>query len=333
MARKNNRPITKFCNHCDTEFTTADTRKIYCNSICKESQKQVLRHNKALAKKAERLKSKEALFDKSSFATYLITEVKRGKTVEILAEHTSESFLELHQLVKCRNLWDGVKSGKRQGMFELSHIQPAAQKDHIGLLHPKNLVIATKEFNRHRGSLVPQHAAGAKITKASLNPEYFVDAKTTKAQVLILIKEFLGKAIMDEFYTHARLNLTRMDELLKKLALLGYEPSSNQTAEQLLLTYVKLRSRPVTLFSRKPKSLDWVLLQELDRFGLESSPYQAILQSFEMAATDSRNEVKTLIRNQVQHILHGDFDCEAHLTSNLSKSHGTGVLSVEESSR
>ena len=159
----------KLCKHCRNKFTPLRSTGLYCSVSCKSSHHDG-KKAKALAKRVARRKAK---IPNNSFFHWLASECKRAGTVEIL-KNTDLS--ELYDLRRKTVLASGIVDGQpdrfqtNPNAIELSHICPASHEQLVGLLHPRNLVLAPAIFNRRRGS--NYNGGGMWLLRSSLQPRY-----------------------------------------------------------------------------------------------------------------------------------------------------------------
>jgi hypothetical protein len=110
----------------------------------------------------------------------LVRECRRAGTVQILAGHTFESFIETMKLVR----------GRPKGDVRLCHIAPVKGKNVIGLLHCKNLFYGGAYQNNRFGK---KYMAGGKlINHKDLKDKWKVDKEAPANEVLLEIEAFLG---------------------------------------------------------------------------------------------------------------------------------------------
>jgi hypothetical protein len=140
-----------------------------------------------LHKKLERLAA-------SKYGRWLGSQLRRSGTVQALQGHSAESLKELAALCRRCTKLGGYADGVPQRAFELSHIVPCGSRHkQLGLLHPKNLVIAPKDYNRRRGSKVPDvQGAGLSIPRSQLLRRWRLSGSESNLQVLTKAKRFLG---------------------------------------------------------------------------------------------------------------------------------------------
>ena len=173
MAKTDTR---KRCKHCQTRFTPANARSLYCSDTCRK-----------LAGKAKQRAAQDADFPNLSFGSYLISECQRAGTVQVLQ---GVDLLQLYELWCLYNRVNGfnVDEELSHGRYELSHICPAVgAAGFVGLLHPDNLVVAPGDYNRKRASRW-KAGTGRFLRVSERRPEWFTQGKT-KAEITKLIKK------------------------------------------------------------------------------------------------------------------------------------------------
>ncbi len=158
------------CHHCKSSYIPSRSDQKFCSDACRykaKSEKQSKANRKKLERRVSRLR-------RTGFGQYLVRECIRAGTVQILTGHTPET---LHELAKLRTdcfIYNGVSlDGELFKAYELSHICPVNGHSIVGLLHPHNLVIASKAFNRSRSK---RYMGGGKwIERNKLLPQWRVD--------------------------------------------------------------------------------------------------------------------------------------------------------------
>ncbi|WP_125888206.1 hypothetical protein [Pseudomonas luteola] len=197
------------CEHCKAPYQTSQIKSKYCSSACKSEANQLTRKSKKLSNRKLKLPS-------TGFYAYLLREVRRAGTVEVLTGLTSKDLSELLKLRKECNKASGFENGKvRKGKFELSHICPVQGTAFLGLLHPANLVITTVAYNRSRG--VSYSGGDRYIVRSDLQNKWSVNEEMTDTQVYRMIQRFLGGEL-DNFLCEHNLSLTQRQTLINKLA-------------------------------------------------------------------------------------------------------------------
>lgn len=188
---------SRTCHHCKASYQPIRKDQKFCSTSCKtESVKS--KAKKATQRKLDRRVSR---LRRTGFGLYLVRECIRAKTIQILSHHTADTLHELDQLRSDCFVSNGVSlDGTLNKVYELSHICPVNTKGLVGLLHPHNLVIANKIYNRSRGT---SYSGGGKfITRQSLKPEWHVDDQTPVSKVYDKIERFLGPVLKEYLEAH-----------------------------------------------------------------------------------------------------------------------------------
>lgn len=272
--------LVKSCKHCNENFTTSSTRKIFCSRSCKESFTTLIRRENAKKLRLKRLKAKETLLNGSAFARYLVTEAKRAGTLEIFHGITSNDLLELLKITRNRTKYNGIFKGKVERRYEVSHIIAVKDQSRLGLLHPLNMVIAPASFNRKRGSYSSALDVGLSLSRNQLKSKYRVDRHEDFSTVFRRIKRYLGKATIESFLSEAKVYLSQRNQLLKKLSKFPNLPDvSKLSTEDLHLLLQAEGVSSSASFSRAGFSALKVAYLELDRFNKTDSVIYWVLEA------------------------------------------------------
>lgn len=188
---------SRTCHHCKASYQPIRKDQKFCSTSCKTASVKS-KAKKATQRKIERRVSR---LRRTGFGLYLVREVIRAKTIQILSHHTADTLHELDQLRSDCFVSNGVSlDGTLNKVYELSHICPVNSKGLVGLLHPHNLVIANKTYNRSRGT---SYSGGGKfITRQSLKSEWYVDDQTPVSKVYDKIERFLGPVLKEYLEAH-----------------------------------------------------------------------------------------------------------------------------------
>jgi hypothetical protein len=205
------------CPVCGDHFTTTRKGHIYCSDGCRNKA-----HRKTLAKKKtksrnERLAVKLKKLSSSSFGIWLVGELRRAGTVEVLRGHTKETLDDLVRLRKVCNKFSGYEEGRPLRHYEIAHIYPVNGTLGVGRLHPVNLVIAAADFNRSHGVSEPLDA-GQQLYCAyeTLDDRWVLASDLTTQEVLKKAKSYLGK-VFDKWLIPLVVNERQRDTLIKQL--------------------------------------------------------------------------------------------------------------------
>lgn len=295
MPRAKKEALTKICLHCLNEFSTTRSTSKYCSRDCKEKHSLVLSKEKTSKRRQLRLQSKEQLFDKSNFARYLVDEVKRAGTLEILRGITSEQLLQLLQLTRDRTRFSGIVSGLPSSKFHLSHIYAVKGKDRIGLLSPDNLVITPADYNHRRGNKSPDLDNPEKysIAVTSLDKKHFVSDSEPISTIILRIKRYLSSSVLEPYYKKAKQTKTQYNIFRDKLLKLGYSEQDikhlkkERLQEHLLSEGIKTSST----FSRESYSAIEVCKKELERKNQTGSDLYLICEALVSQRYDFNNDI------------------------------------------
>lgn len=213
------------CKHCVELFQPVRKGHIFCSETCRKLSFKAKNRAKSQAQLKRRVSEKIKKLANSTFGLYLVKEIRRAGTVQILHGHNAGS---LNQLVKLRRRCTasgGYEGGESLGFFELSHIYPVKGKGKIGLLNTKNLVIAPYQFNRKHASKIPVEGyLGSSINSDELLDTWKVTQKNTSLEILKLSRRYLGEEFDIWLKSHL-LSITQKQLLIKKLEAVGYNSS------------------------------------------------------------------------------------------------------------
>lgn len=267
------------CKHCNNLFIPKRRGGMFCHRSCKDKQRQEEKKELTKVKREKKLKEKltkqDKLLSQSAFGYYLIGEVKRAGTLEILSNQTSESLLELLQLTRSRTRYSGITSGKVNKLYELSHIVAVKDKTRLGLIHPSNLVISPACYNKERGSKVASLNAGLSMERVNLLARHKINDTEKNDGILKRIRQYFGKDVLDGFYRHSNLTRTQRNELLKKIKNFPNAPDfytlSKMDNEDLSLLLLQLGVSSSRTFSTPSFSELEVALKEMIRNNKQDS--------------------------------------------------------------
>lgn len=312
--------VSKFCKHCNENFITSSSRKIFCSRNCKESFTTLIRRENAQKLRLKRLKAKESLLNGSAFARYLVTEAKRAGTLEIFHGVTSNELLEILKITRNRTKYNGIFNGKVERHYEISHIIAVKDQSRLGLLHPLNMVIAPASFNRKRGSYSSVLDVGLSLPRNQLQSKYRVDRHEDFSTVFRRIKRYLGNSTIESFLSEAKVYLSQRNQLLKKLSKFSNLPDVTKlsTEDLHLLLQAKGISSSST-FSRTGFSTLKVAYLELERLKKTDSVIYWALEALLFRSENRFSERYCLciptvseinliefVLNQAWSLLHGD---------------------------
>jgi hypothetical protein len=218
----------------------------------------------------------------SVFGRYLLKEIRRAGTVEILYGHTVESLKELVALRRRCTAQSGYDNGEPRRAYELSHVWPVIATHSLGLLDAGNLVIAPMEFNRKHGQSFPVTGFQGKSTlRASLRPEWKVKDDMETLEVIKLIRRYLGSEF-DDWLSGFVITTSQRDQLIKNLVQAGFPKAQligMNTSQLRALS--KEEELPYFDLDRPATEPMLVLIEELKRLSLApelSEPLELLLE-------------------------------------------------------
>lgn len=264
-AKVSHSPTT--CMNCRFEFIPSRKDKIFCSRACKEANAGKQQKIKTAENKEKRQLIKDLKFENSSFGEYIYRECTRAGTVEILQGHNLDTLLGLYDIYKSKIKYSGLIEGKCGTDFHISHIYPVKNKDFIGLLHPKNLVISGASYNTSRKNKTPDIESEWKIQISSLDKAYLVKRGTTKEQVFKLLRNLLGLDLYRFFIDAAKPQNSMKVRLIRKLIKHGYDSKflvDLEIAELQELVF-EITNKPLPTPTLNSASLALVLKSELER--------------------------------------------------------------------
>lgn len=320
MPRKRSEKLNKVCKYCKELFITARKNQLYCCRACKDGDVKKLRQQNAEIRAAKKRLRRSELFDKSTFCRYLVVEVMRAGTAQIVQGLTLEELLILRDIVALRSVFNA--SNARE--YALSHIQPVSQPEYIGTLHPSNLVIAPSAFNTSRRNKAPSNPlVGHRISRGTLDPTLRVKQSDHTATIIKQIKKAIGDQVFNAFIAEAKLALTAQHRLQKHLDKLGIEYDKNAPVTHLQDLLEEYTGKRIQLSSTQTSApLEYVVMHELKRL----SPYnpfvmylKALNNFYQSYTVKRRFELQAFILKQAIRYLHSDpydlsFDGKAFLS-------------------
>jgi hypothetical protein len=211
----------RLCLFCEGQFSAVRKGHIFCSDTCRKLSFKVKKRLEAERRLNRRLETKLKKLAASPFGKYLCKELRRAGTVQALSGHTSESLRELVDLRRRCTASGGYEKGVPIGAYELSHIYPVSCPKRLGLLHPLNLVICPKDYNRKHSRKTPKIGyLGLSIERIKLEKKWSILDTYTSLQALELASKFLGDEFKKWLKSHS-ISYTQHRQLLKKLISTG----------------------------------------------------------------------------------------------------------------
>lgn len=228
--------MLKLCPVCNVVIENSSRQwrsKIYCSSKCRKvfHRKQESRNKRALQRRANMRQNDEVM--------HLVRECKRAGTVQILAGHTINSFLETMELVRNRP----------KGEVVLCHIAPVKGNGYTGLFHFRNLFYGGKHQNNKFGQ--KYLGGGLSIRNKDLKSKWAIEKETPANDVLILVEKFLGD-IIPQYLERAPIRKSKKFQYIEKIVAL--DPGADSDA-LMGYSYKSLAMRLEKLSHTQPNRL------------------------------------------------------------------------------
>lgn len=257
------------CAHCEALFEPTRRGHLHCSDTCRKLRNKA--KNKVISdkKRKRRLEQKVKKLASSTFGRYLVREIKRAKTAQILTGHSAASLKALVALRRRCTIASGYKEGEPLGTYELSHIWPVKSSNSIGLLSVENLVIAPKTFNRQHAQKFPVHTLiGKAISDADLTDRWKVVEGMDSPQVLKLARSFVGEEF-DRWLASFLISNSQRDQLIKHLVNAGL-PKRRLLEMKLRQLKALAEEEEVPYFdiSTEPQDVRSLLSEETERLGV-----------------------------------------------------------------
>jgi len=257
------------CYHCKALFKPVREGHVHCSDTCRKLRNKA--KNKVISdqNRKRRLAEKVKKLASSTFGRYLIRELKRAKTVQILTGQSAENLKALVALRRRCTTTSGYEEGEPLGTYELSHIWPVKSTNSIGLLCVENLVIAPKTFNRQHAQKFPVKAlVGKAIPDAALSAQWKVTEGMNSLQVLKLARAFMGEEF-DKWLASFLIANSQRNQLIKNLVKAGLP---KRRLQELKLRQLKALAEeeevPYFDISTNPQDVRSLLSEETERLGV-----------------------------------------------------------------
>ncbi|BEI33734.1 hypothetical protein [Polynucleobacter sp. HIN5] len=277
------------CKYCAGLFQPLRVGHIYCSDTCRKLKFKAKKASETKKKLSRRLEKKLGILSASAFGKFLVREIRRAGTVQILHGHTAASLADLVSLKRRCTSAAGFKDGESLGAYELSHIYPVgnSQSKHIGLLSPKNLTIAPKEFNRKHSTKLPSCGyLGESIPRSILNPQWSIRDNSSSQEILALARKYIG-ADFDAWLGKHNITLTQKQGLIRSLKKAGYHEERLRDLNLKELQAIA-NDEDVGYFhmTASPAEINMVLMDELNRLKI-GNPLLTALEYLEHEEWDS----------------------------------------------
>lgn len=266
--------LTRQCPICCNKFLAKRITKKYCSDACRISAYRASEAKTASPKKTNRLSEKLKKLARSAYGRWLVEQLKRSGTVEVLVGAKAADLKALEELKAACNKANGF--GKSNA-YEISHIYPVEGKDGVGRLLPSNLVIASRSFNRKRGRASPDDPdESLHILYGDINAQ--LTGKETSLGVLKKLQRLLGPEFNSWLKSH-QIKQTQRDVLAKKLR--ASNPRIRLPATATLDDLKAIADEVGVHYFENRESADpeeEVALQQLERAGYEAHPLCIVLR-------------------------------------------------------
>lgn len=277
------------CKYCAGLFQPLRVGHIYCSDTCRKLKFKAKKASETKKKLSRRLEKKLGILSASAFGKFLVREIRRAGTVQILHGHTAASLADLVSLKRSCTSAAGFKDGESLGAYELSHIYPVgnSKSKHIGLLSPKNLTIAPKEFNRKHSTKLPSCGyLGESIPRSTLNAKWGIRDNSSSQEILALARKFIG-ADFDTWLKKHNITLTQKQGLIRSLKKAGYHEERLRDLNLKELQAIA-NDEDVGYFhmTASPAEINMVLMDELNRLKI-GNPLLTALEYLEHEEWDS----------------------------------------------
>lgn len=259
------------CRHCVGRFQPIRAGHLFCSDSCRKLAFKAKSKAKTQATRNKKLAEKLKKLANSAFGLYLIKELRRAKTVEILQGHDSESLDALVSLRRRCTASGGFENGESQGYYELSHIYPVSGKERVGLLSLANLVITPKTFNRKHATKLPIYGyLGSSISRATLQKQWRLIDSMNSLEALKLARKYIGEEF-DVWLKKHLINQTQKGAILKKLKEVGFDYDVLKTISlRELKSLADEREVPYFSMDKQPEDLLTITLSEVKRLNIDS---------------------------------------------------------------
>jgi hypothetical protein len=306
------------CLFCEGQFSVVRKGHIYCSSTCRKLSHKAKKRAESEKRLSSRLETKLKRLVGTPFGKYLSNELKRAGTAQVLTGHTSDSLKALAALRRRCTTSGGYEKGAPIGTYELSHIYPVSCKKRLGLLHPLNLVICPKEYNRKHSKKVPKTGyLGASLERSELKKKWSISETLTSMEVIEIARKFLGSEFNKWLKSHA-ISYSQYKQLLKKLLDEGFPESilKGMTLEELK-ALAEEEDIPYFSLDKPPIELLWVVQEEAKRLSIDKEllePLTGALEEltalnwpeYEFSGSDlERTEFEKFLIKQTLNALHG----------------------------
>lgn len=263
------------CKHCVGQFQPVRTGHLFCSDTCRKLAFKAKNRAKTQATRNKKLAEKLKKLANSAFGLYLVKELRRAKTVEILQGHDSESLETIVKLRRRCTASAGYEDGESMGFYELSHIYPVSGKNRLGLLHTTNLTITPATFNRKHGTKLPVEGyIGSSIPREGLSKQWKIADSLNNLEILKLARKYIGEEF-DIWLKKHLINQTQRDAIIKKLKEAGYDYDVLKGMRlRELKAIAEEEEIPYFSISKEPEEEWFIAREEMERLNLDNSIFK-----------------------------------------------------------
>jgi len=267
------------CKYCVSLFKPIRIGHLYCSDTCRKLQFKAKKRAESKQKGSRRIADKLVKLSASSFGKYLVRELKRAGTVQILKDHNAEFLADLVALKRRSTAAAGYENGESLGAYELSHIYPVgnSKSKNIGLLNSKNLTIAPREFNRKHSTKIPTCGyQGQYLSRDNLEAKWKISDSQSSTELLQLARKYISDDF-DIWLSKHVVNPTQKQALIKQLQKAGFD---KERLKEMPLDKLKSMAadEDVAYFhmSKSPEYIKTILIEELLRLGIKNDLLTAL---------------------------------------------------------
>lgn len=252
-----------FCQFCrkDMRGMPRGLAKKFCSPECKSQARY------APTKTVRTIKHKPDAYS-GAFFSWIIAELTRAGTDQILNDIGEKELSELYDLWRFCNAANGHNPESRQ--FEKCHIASVNGADVLGLLHPRNIVVASADLNRKHG-VNHFNSAGVFIPRSEVVKN--IAPNITRAKAIKHILNKIGEDVVLRVIKQKKIQPSQREKYISSI--LNRSDDYTETAllemsnKELAGIDADVRERPVSSYRFRTSgySAEYVVVYEAIRFG------------------------------------------------------------------
>ncbi|WEJ70446.1 hypothetical protein [Pseudomonas sp. PSE14] len=252
-----------YCQFCrkDMRAMKRGLSRKYCSEDCST------RARSAPTKTVSTLKRKPDAYS-GAFFSWLILELIRAGTDQILNGVGEKELSELYDIFRFCNAANGYNPDSRQ--FEKCHIASVNGGDVLGLLHPKNIVVASADLNRKHG-VNHFNSAGVFIPRSDVVKN--IPPNITRAQAIKRILNKIGEEVVLRVIKQKKIQPSQREKYIAFILNRSDDHTETQLIEmgnkELAEIDADVRERQVSNYRYRTSgySEEYVAVHEAIRFG------------------------------------------------------------------